>query len=81
MKTEGQILRDARIKSGYTQEQISRRLGFTSPQYISNCERDKCPLSPDLFKPIAKMLGERPLRDIIAMRSRNYRLELLSKLT
>lgn len=39
------MLRDARLKSGYSQLEVARELGLTSPQYISNIEREICPPS------------------------------------
>ena len=35
----GQVLRGVREKSKLTQAQVSNKLGYTSPQFISNIER------------------------------------------
>jgi transcriptional regulator with XRE-family HTH domain len=42
----GRFLRDKRISSGFTQAEIAGRLGYSSPQFISNFERGLC--SPPL---------------------------------
>lgn len=38
-KMLGQYLRQCRVKAGLTQSQISRQLGYSSPQFVSNWER------------------------------------------
>lgn len=42
----GQFLRDKRVSAGFTQAEIADRLGYSSPQFISNFERGLC--SPPL---------------------------------
>lgn len=42
----GQYLRDKRINAGLTQAEIASKLGYSSPQFISNFERGLC--SPPL---------------------------------
>lgn len=41
-ETLGTLLKDARIKQGFSQRDISTKLGYTSPQFISNIERGLC---------------------------------------
>lgn len=41
-KTLGTLLKDSREKNGYSQKEISSRLGYSSPQFISNIERGLC---------------------------------------
>ena len=38
-KELGQYLKDCRQKSGLTQGEVSNRLGYSSPQFVSNIER------------------------------------------
>lgn len=40
--TLGKYLRDKRVEAGLTQLQIASKLGYGSPQFISNIERDCC---------------------------------------
>jgi len=42
-----EFIRNARIKAGYSQTDISKVLGLGSPQYISNFERGESGLSLD----------------------------------
>ena len=42
----GTFLRRKREAAGYTQSEIAKRLGYSSPQFISNFERGLC--SPPL---------------------------------
>lgn len=56
MKTVGQIVREARIAAGVTQEALAKALGLTSDQIISEFERDKCSVAPKHFREIARML-------------------------
>jgi transcriptional regulator with XRE-family HTH domain len=36
----GQTLREARTKCGLTQSAIAKQFGYSSPQFVSNWERD-----------------------------------------
>lgn len=41
-KTPGSILRQARVKAKLSQEELANKLGYSSSQFISNWERDRC---------------------------------------
>jgi transcriptional regulator with XRE-family HTH domain len=43
----GQMLKEGREKSKLTQRQLAKKLGYTSPQYVSNWERGRVP--PPLY--------------------------------
>jgi transcriptional regulator with XRE-family HTH domain len=49
----GAILKQARESSGLTQRQVATKLGYSSPQYVSNWERGR--VSPPLAK-LAKVV-------------------------
>ena len=38
-KEMGRLLRNKRVSSGLTQQQVSHRLGYSSSQFVSNIER------------------------------------------
>lgn len=38
----GTDLRDYRIKAGYSQKFVAKKMGYTNAQYISNLERSTC---------------------------------------
>ncbi len=42
----GNYLRDKRVAAGFTQSEIAGKLGYSTPQFISNFERGLC--SPPL---------------------------------
>ena len=42
MEEVGKYLRKCREKAGATQKEVSKYLGYNSPQYISNVERGVC---------------------------------------
>lgn len=54
-KKLGKFLRAERIKAGFTQGEIANKLGYTSPQFISNIERG---LSVIPLKTLAVLVSE-----------------------
>jgi len=53
-KKLGSFLKDVREQSNFTQADVSSRLGYTSPQFISNIERG---ISVVPLKTLARMLN------------------------
>ena len=53
-KKLGQFLKDVREQSSLTQAEVSQKLGYTSPQFISNIERG---ISVVPLKTLARMVG------------------------
>lgn len=58
MKTNqvGMTLKRARIEAGYSQSDLAARLGYKTPQYISNYERGICLPSLKVLGAIVKEL-------------------------
>lgn len=54
------VLRALRREAGMTQKQLSDKLGYTTPQFISNVERGLCMLPKTKFKKAAKILNTDP---------------------
>lgn len=56
----GHYLREKRETAGFTQAEIARKLGYSSPQFISNFERGLC--SPPLknLKVLVKLYKVEP---------------------
>lgn len=50
------LIREARETNDLSQADVSKALGFSTPQYISNIERGAAPLSAGHFKSISKIL-------------------------
>ena len=63
-QTLGSYLKDKRIEADLTQLEVAKKLGYSSPQFISNFERGLC--SPPLkqLKKITKLYDINPT-DII----------------
>ena len=53
------VLKAKREERGLTQKELATAIGLTSSQYISNCERGVCPMSPMLVKKCAQVLRVR----------------------
>ncbi len=53
------MLRELREKAGLTQAELAHKIGYTSPQFISNIERGVSSLPPSKFKRISKLLDVR----------------------
>lgn len=54
-KKLGKFLRNERLKAGFTQGEIADKLGYSSPQFISNIERG---LSVIPLKTLAVLVSE-----------------------
>lgn len=78
--TEGQLFKEARMRSGFTQMEISNKLGFKSPQFISNVERNLAKVPTDKFAKLKPLLGENALKRVIDARVDAYRKELRATL-
>ena len=39
MNSLGKLLKDKREKAGFSQAEVSKKLGYSSPQFVSNWER------------------------------------------
>lgn len=55
--TVGALLKAARINSGITQLEIAKKLGYSSPQFVSNWERGESLPPMDHFPKLANLLG------------------------
>jgi ribosome-binding protein aMBF1 (putative translation factor) len=57
MSHVGKLIRQARMKCGMSQVQLSQKLKLTTGQYISNVERGLCSLSFDIAKKVCRILS------------------------
>lgn len=67
----GEVLQMAREKKGLTQQTVADKLGYTSPQFISNVERGISVFPEHKTKPWGKLIGVNPeqlLKDIYAIK-------------
>jgi transcriptional regulator with XRE-family HTH domain len=55
--TLSQYLQENRIKAGFTQKDISKKLGYTSPQFISNWERGVSQPPLNVIHKLIKLYG------------------------
>lgn len=44
VKSNGEILREARDKANMSQGELAKKMGYSNPQFVSNWERDLCGL-------------------------------------
>lgn len=77
MTNLGQYLKDAREESNLTQAQVAKKLGLSSPQYISNVERGLCPVSVDQLAKLIPLYRLNP-HQIVDIMVENHR-SLLAK--
>ena len=49
------FLKDKRVKAGFTQAEIAKQLGYTSPQFVSNWERGMSNPPIETLKQIGKL--------------------------
>jgi transcriptional regulator with XRE-family HTH domain len=56
----GKYFRDKRLKKGMTQEDVSKFLGYTSKQIVSNWERGACHPPIDVIKKLIVLLDLNP---------------------
>lgn len=79
-QTEGQIFAEARQRKGITQAVLADKLGFTSPQFISNVERDKARLPKSHLRATARLLGRAAIERLIETRAKRFEQMLKEKL-
>ena len=65
-KSLGNYLKSSRVEAGFTQSEVAEKLGYSSPQFISNFERGLC--SPPLrnLKTLVKMYSI-PVEEILTL--------------
>ncbi len=68
-KTLGDILKSVREKAGFAQGELAGKMGYSSPQFVSNWERNLCSLPARKAPLFCKLTGFSP----------NSLLELLVK--
>lgn len=61
-KQFGKFMAKERQKSGKTQGEISRALGYTSPQFLSNFERGLCVFPLPKLKELCGHINTPPLK-------------------
>lgn len=74
----GKELRELREDAGITQLQMAQRLGYTSPQFISNIERGVSSLPDDQIKRIARLLRADPV-ELAELKVADYRRWLIAR--
>lgn len=75
----GQALKEARVDAGYSQWDLAKPLGYTSPQYISNIERGIANVNLETLMKICRILRTRRSKFIAAFKE-DYLEEMHGKL-
>ncbi len=76
----GHFLREKREQKGLTQAQVANKLGYGSPQFISNIERGISRVPVKSLKYFISVYDLRP-EDVIDILLEEKRAQLLSQLT
>lgn len=53
----GSLIRERRQSLGLTQTQLSEKLGYGTPQFLSLLERDQCPIPFEVLGKLIVILG------------------------
>lgn len=69
MTATGALIKSARLNAGLSQGKLARKLGYETPQYISNIERGLCSLNLRKAKKLCKATGMNPLELRYALRA------------
>lgn len=79
MKTIAKLIKDARKKSGLTQAELAKELGYTSPQFISNWTRGLAEPPPKVYKQLGALLDV-PVEKLIRAHLEEYKQKLIEKI-
>lgn len=73
-KELGTFLKDHRVKVGMSQMEVSKALGYTTSQFLSNCERGVSSLPLEKLPILLKLyrLRKKELIEFILRAQRNY---------
>lgn len=74
-------MKKAREKAGLTQADLSTKLGYSTPQFISNIERGQARLPVPKFKKLNGTIDTESLKKIIEVRVKSYRRYILDSIT
>lgn len=72
----GEMLRNARIKKGFTQSDVARLLGYSSAQFISNAERGLCRLPLEAISRLIRLYEmdfEAVIQEFLKVHEEHYR--------
>jgi transcriptional regulator with XRE-family HTH domain len=69
------MIKDLREAAGLTQQQLAKKLGYTTPQYISNLERNVTQVPVSKIRAFAEAL-DAPIEFFIEQRLENERKKI-----
>lgn len=75
MNHSGKLLREYRLRQGLSQNQLARKIGYGSGQYVSNIERGVSLVPADKIVKLAKIVGTKPYKFKAAL-LRDYKTQL-----
>ena len=75
----GEYLSRRRIQKGFTQAQVAKFCGYTSAQFISNCERGIAPLPIPTLRKLVKYPDLSP-DEVVSIFIAASKIELMMKL-
>ena len=79
----GRLLRKKRVSAGFTQHEVSRRLGYSSPQFMSNIERGISVAPIETLGALSRLykFKDKMIIDLLLAGSRKHLLKTLSQKT
>lgn len=72
-------LKKARVKNGMTQEQASKKMKLSRPQYVSHIELGKCQPSPRIMKAMCSIYNL-DINKVLSLHMKDYKENFINKL-
>lgn len=76
MRYEAKIIQGLRAEVGLSQADLAKKLGYASPQFISNIERGLCGVPIDKIKIIDKAYGKTYAKRIAMAKMFDFKKQL-----
>lgn len=76
----GGFFKDAREQAGFTQAEVAKKFGYSTPQFISNIERGKCAVPMKVMAQFIKLYKVKP-EPVVNLLTRVYKEKVQRELT
>ena len=79
MSLFSEFLKEKRINKGISQRELAEAIGYSSGQYVSNYERNLCPVPQEKLKGLIEVL-ELEVSEVINLMERDFHTQLMGHL-